>query len=239
MSEKNKLLGILGGLGPMATAYFYEMLIEHTPAGCDQDHIDVVISGRASTPDRTEYILTGKGEDPFEYMLNDAKKLVDYGADIIAIPCNTAHFFYDKLVESINIPILNIISETVRTVKSLGCKTVGVMATDGTIKTESYKRECDKAGIECVVPDETDQKEIMSFIYDSVKTGKKADMNRFMNITGKFRDKDCERVILGCTELSVIKKDENLDEYYIDSLEVLAKTTIEAFSKKPVGFRGI
>jgi aspartate racemase len=88
-----KVLGILGGLGPMATVYFYEMLTRHTQAARDQDHIDVIINSRATTPDRTSYILGQSAENPFDIMAADAARLVTFGADVIAIPCNTATIF--------------------------------------------------------------------------------------------------------------------------------------------------
>lgn len=237
--ENSKLLGILGGLGPMATAYFYELLIAHTEAKCDQDHIDVVISGRATTPDRTEYILNGNGEDPFLYMVSDAKKLVDYGADVIAIPCNTAHYFYARLSENITVPIINIIYETVKTVSGLGCKKVGLFATEGTVKTKTYEMQLDKAGIDLLIPTDDEQRIISDVIYGSVKQGKKPDMEKFYSVAQSMKKKGCEKIILGCTELSVLKKDVGLDEYFIDSMEVLAKSTILFCGKTPVGFRGI
>ena len=113
-----KVLGILGGLGPMATVYFYEMLTRHTQAARDQDHIDVIINSRATTPDRTSYILGQSAENPFDIMAADAARLVTFGADVIAIPCNTAHYFYDRLNETIPIPILNMVEETVLAAKA-------------------------------------------------------------------------------------------------------------------------
>lgn len=96
------MLGILGGLGPMSTVYFYELITALTPASCDQDHIDIVISSRATTPDRTEYILGRSDKNPLDSMIPDAKRLVAFGAQIIAIPCNTAHYFYDRLAAEVD-----------------------------------------------------------------------------------------------------------------------------------------
>ena len=92
---QKQVLGILGGLGPAASCYLYQMLIDHTPASCDQDHIDIVISSRASTPDRTAFIMGKSKDDPFAVMEQDGFSLVHYGATVLAIPCNTAHYFYD------------------------------------------------------------------------------------------------------------------------------------------------
>ena len=114
------VLGILGGLGPAASCYLYQMLIDHTPATCDQDHIDIVISSRASTPDRTAFILGKSKEDPFAVMEQDGFSLVNYGATVLAIPCNTAHYFYDRLAEALPVPVLNMPRLTVEDAKAAG-----------------------------------------------------------------------------------------------------------------------
>ena len=88
-----RLPGIIGGLGPMASVYFYEMITEHTLAKCDQDHIDLLLTSRATTPDRTAYILGQSDESPLPVMISEAKRLISAGADVIVIPCNTAHYF--------------------------------------------------------------------------------------------------------------------------------------------------
>ena len=107
MQPQKPVLGILGGLGPAASCYLYQMLIDHTPASCDQDHIDIVISSRASTPDRTAFIMGKSKADPFAVMEQDGKNLVRYGATVLAIACNTAHYFYDRLAEALPVPVLN------------------------------------------------------------------------------------------------------------------------------------
>ena len=91
------VLGIMGGLGPAASCYLYQMITDHTPAQKDQDHIDIVISSRASTPDRTAFIVGKSKDDPFDVMEQDGISLVRYGATVLAIACNTAHYFYDRL----------------------------------------------------------------------------------------------------------------------------------------------
>lgn len=230
-----RVLGILGGLGPMATVYFYEMLTRHTQALRDQDHIDVIINSRATTPDRTSYILGESSENPFDIMAVDAARLVTFGADVIAIPCNTAHYFYDGLNETIAIPILNMVEETVLAAKAQCCK-VGILATSGTVQTGTYQRMCEQHGLPCAVPDAAGQADVMHLIYACIKQGKPADMTRFTRVVNGLQAQGCERVILGCTELSLIKRDEALDAFYLDSMEILAKNAIVAFGKTPIGF---
>lgn len=229
-------LGILGGLGPMATVYFYDMLVRHTKATCDQDHLDVIISSRASTPDRTSYILGQSTENPFDIMARDAQRLVTFGADVLAIPCNTAHYFYDRLNETISVPILNMVEETVLEAKARGCCRVGILATSGTVQTGTYSRMCERHGLEFVCPNESHQQDLMNVIYGDIKQGKRPDMARFFAVADSLKRQGCTRMILGCTELSIIKKDEQLDAFYIDSMSVLAKNAITTFGRTPIGF---
>lgn len=232
-----KVLGILGGLGPMATVYFYEMLTQHTAALRDQDHLDVIINSRATTPDRTDYILGHSTENPFDIMVQDAARLVAFGADMLAIPCNTAHYFYDRLDESVAVPILNMVEETVLRAKSVcGNGKVGILATSGTMQTETYQRMCVQHGLACAVPDAAGQAAVMEIIYGQIKQGRRADMSAFGRVVQSLQAQGCTRVILGCTELSLVKRDEQLDAFYLDSMEVLAQNAIAAFGKTPVGF---
>ncbi len=238
MKESNHpVLGILGGLGPMATVYFYEMITAHTKAACDQDHIDIVINSRATTPDRTSFILGKSTDNPLEIMVADSKRLKEYGVTLLAIPCNTAHYFYDMLTDAIDIPFLNIMEETAKYLKECGVKKAGVLATQGTIDTKTYNRYLEEFGIECLVPSADEQALITEIIYGDIKLGKRADMDKFEKVSASLFDRGAQRIILGCTELSLIKKTEGLDSgKYVDSLEVLAKCAIEACGKEAIGF---
>lgn len=231
-----KVLGILGGLGPMATVYFYEMLTRHTQAARDQDHIDVIINSRATTPDRTSYILGQSAENPFDIMAADAARLVTFGADVIAIPCNTAHYFYDQLARSLPVPVLNMMQLTVREAKAAGCRKLGILATDGTVQAGSYQHMCGAEGLAWAVPSPHSQAVLMGIIYDQIKQGRRADMRTFAAIERELREAGCQNAVLGCTELSLIKRDEGLGSFFIDSTEMLAKHTLLACGKPITGF---
>lgn len=236
---KNKprpVLGILGGLGPMATVYFYEMITRHTKASCDQDHIDIVINSRATTPDRTSYIIGKSSDNPLQIMVEDSKRLKEYGVTLLAIPCNTAHYFYDMLTEAIDIPFLNIMEETAAYLKSKGVKKAGVLATEGTVASRTYHRYLEEHGITCIVPDAENQKLINDIIYNDIKTGKPADIEKFEKAANLLFENGAEKIILGCTELSLIKKSQGLDNRFVDSLEVLAKKAIESCGKECIDF---
>ena len=233
--NKKPVLGVLGGMGPLATLYFYELLISHTQAVKDADHLDVIISGRASTPDRTAYILNNKLANPVEVIARDLASLINYGATCIAIPCNTSHYFYEELRKISSVPILNMVEDTVAML-SQRYKHIGVLATDGTVQAGLYQKACKHLDMECSVPKVQNQKKLMQIIYDQIKQGKKADLKSFLRITEDLVRQGCERIILGCTELSLIKRDEKLDDFFLDSMEVLAYYSIVACNKVPVGF---
>ena len=232
---QSKVLGILGGLGPMATAYFYELLTAHTLASCDQEHIDMVISSKASTPDRTAYILKNSADDPFLVMEAEALRLVSFGAEVIAIPCNTAHYFFSRLDEVIPIPILNMIDGTVAQAQRAGARKAGILATDGTVQTETYQRACRAAGLPFAIPNPAAQADVMQLIYGSIKAGQTPDMALFEAVSNQLFEAGCDVILLGCTELSLLKKAGLLDHRYIDSMEVLAHAAITACGKMPVG----
>ena len=208
-------LGILGGLGPSSTVYFYEMLTSLTKASCDQEHLDIVISSRATTPDRTAYILGKSDENPVIQMTEDAKRLEKFGADVIAIPCNTAHFFYDSIAENVSVPVLNIISVTTE-----AGKTIGILATEGTVKSRSYHLAAEKAGISCITPNDSEQKIISSIIYDDIKKGKKTDIEKFNYVAESLFRRGADRLILGCTELSLLCRENTRQNPFWSSITV-------------------
>ncbi len=234
--QTKPVLGIVGGLGPAASCYLYQMLIDHTPAARDQDHIDIVISSRASTPDRTAFITGQSGEDPFALMQQDSESLVHYGATVLAIPCNTAHYFYDRLAAALPVPVLNMPRLTVAEAKAAGCRKLGILATDGTLKAGTYQLMCEEAGLGWAVPAPEHQRAVTAVIYDQIKQGRRANMALFNAAADDLRAQGCDRAVLGCTELSLVKRDEGLDGFFIDSTEVLCRHALLACGVEPTGF---
>ena len=234
--SKCTYLGILGGLGPMSTVYFCELLTSHTKASCDSDHIDMLISSRATPPDRTAYILDKSAPDPLPVMLAEAHRLENAGVDLIVVPCNTAHYFYDGLQKGCKTPILNIIDETTAHLSRIGIKTFGLLATEGTIQSGAYERFCAPRNLTCITPTKEEQALISDMIYGQIKQNKPVDMAAFESVVNSLRARGCEKIVLGCTELSLIKKEGLDEEFFVDSLDVLAYRTILACGKTPMGF---
>lgn len=232
MSEKT--LGILGGLGPLATVYFMDMVVKMTEAKCDQDHISMIVLNHAAIPDRTGFILDNTKPNPLPMMIEDAKKLEAAGADFVVMPCNTAHFFYEQIQKNIEIPMINIIEETVKYAvnHNKGIKKLGILATKGTISSKAYQNMCKKYSLDCIVPSIADEQSLMNIIYNQVKAGKKVNIDEFMRIIENMKGDGCDAVALGCTELSIINKDFELSrEDIVDSLQVLAMRSIELCGK--------
>ena len=225
-STKRNLLGIIGGLGPMSSAYFYELITKHTKASRDQDHIDIILSSRATTPDRTDFILGKSKESPLPYMVEDARSLEVYGASAIVIPCNTAHYFIEEVRRSVSVPVPSIIEETVLRLKQNGARKVCILATDGTIDSGSYQEMLTKHGIQWAVPSAEGRKILMDIIYGDVKSGIIPPPEKLLSAAEPMFADGCDCAILGCTELSLLKNSLGSDPRFVDSLEVLAEVSI-------------
>lgn len=226
-------IGIIGGMGPMASQLFYKMVTEHTAAEKDQEHINLVILSDASMPDRTGAILAGQYDGPYNQLLEDAKILENLGCRGIAITCNTAHFFADMIADKIGIPILHMIKGTAAAVaQECPGGRVGIMATDGTVQTGLYQKALTEQGLEPFTPCEEIQKEVMHQIYDRIKNGQNYDAESWKKIEAEYRAAGCSKVLLACTELSVIKADEGLEDWYVDPMDTLARLVIAAAGKE-------
>ena len=230
------LLGIVGGLGPMSSAYLYELITSRTKAARDQDHIDMIISSHATTPDRTAFIMGKSPDSPLPTMISDAQRLEAYGADAIVIACNTAHYFLDEVRASVSVPVPSIIRQTADFARFCGHKKIGIMATRGTVAAASYQRELESLGLEWVLPSDEAQKTLTSLIYDSVKAGGEIDRDKFYSVAAELEANGADAHILGCTELSVINSKLPREARFIDSTETLAYCAIRLCGRTPIGF---
>ena len=225
-------LGVLGGLGPMSSVYFYELLVSLTDASTDQEHLDVLISSRATTPDRTAFIVGTSDSDPAPVMAEEARRLESAGADVIAIPCNTAHYFYEKIHDAVSIPVLNIIDLTCKRVAESGAHALGILATEGTIKSGAYGIICEKYGLAYVTPNDEEQAFISHTIYERIKRGEAADTEGMKRVIASLISRGADKIVLGCTELSLMARECDFGDAVIDSLETLAASAIEFCGKK-------
>lgn len=221
-----RTLGVIGGLGPIATAHFMELIIRMTEAQTDQEHLDMIIYNRPSIPDRTSYILDQSKPNPLPEMIRVGNTLARQGAKLIAIPCMTAHYFHRELTRYIEAPIVHAIHETAAHLKKHGITTVGIMATDGTIRSKLFQQELEKHGITPAIPGAEGQKCVMSVIYDDIKANRPAGMDKFDLAANDLRAQGAQAIILGCTELSLVKRDYPIGAGYLDAMEVLARRCV-------------
>lgn len=226
-------LGVLGGMGPQATNTFYQFVIDRTDAATDQEHVNALILSDSGMPDRTGAILGSeeKRRAVFQRLVADAKLLEGAGCTVIAVPCNTSHFFLDDVQKEISIPILHMIRETAKTLAAQGRTRPGILATDGTIQTGLYQREFAALGIQTVVPTPAAQKLVMSLIYDDVKAGRDGDPQKFAAVHRDLVAQGCDCGVLACTELSVFADKHHLPPFYTDAMAVLAERAVEACGK--------
>jgi len=225
-----KIIGILGGMGPEATIDLFYKIIKFTSAEKDQDHLRVIIDNNPKIPDRTVAIL-GKGEDPLPALKETAQNLEKAGADFIIIPCNTAHHFLPQIQESVSIPIINMIEETVKEVQNRipYIKKAGLLASIGTYKTKIYHQHFKKFNIEVISPEEKSKEEVMKVIY-AVKAGNLSDVIKkdILKIAQKLIDKGgAEAIIAGCTEIPLILKEGDVSVPIIDPTQILARIAVQ------------
>lgn len=221
-----KTIGIIGGMGPMAACDLMKKIIDHTDAGCDQEHLRVCVDSNTNIPDRTAAIL-GQGEDPRPEMIKSAVRLQGMGADVIIVSCNTAHFFLEDVEKCVDIPILHMPRETAKELREQGVHTAALLATDGTVQSGLYDRELKEQGIACVHPNAGEQQMIMSVIYDYVKAGKPYPyVEKIWAMQERLAAQGVESLILGCTELPIAFARWDTMIPTIDPTEVLARSAI-------------
>lgn len=227
-----KIIGILGGMGPAATADMFQKFIQLTPATKDQEHIPLLISSIPDIPDRSAALLK-HGASPLPAMQDYVKRLVDGGAQCIVIACNTAHYWYKDLQTKCPVPILNMIETTADAAQESGLNNIGILATNATLATGLYKQEIEKRGLHYVEPDAKSQQHIMESIY-TLKAGDFATAQKIMQAQKEaLFAKGAEAIILGCTEVPMLLAQEAKTEprCYIDATWVLVQRAIKWYNE--------
>lgn len=226
-----KTIGIMGGMGPMATVDLMRKIILATPARTDQEHIPMLVDNNSQIPDRTRAIK-GLGASPAPEMVKTAKRLMMGGADFIIIACNTAHYFLPEILPQITIPVLSIIDVTTASAQAKGYKSVGLLATSGTVSTGLYQKTLEAYGLNCIAPAEEKQQLIDDMIYAGVKANNMAyDTTAVRALLAQMQAEGAEAFILGCTEVPVAVAMYGLEGNFIDSTDELAKAAVK-FAKQ-------
>lgn len=222
-----KKIGIIGGLGPLATVDFFNKIVINTNAANDQDNVPILIYNNPQIPDRTKSILYG-GESPVNAIVHTAKVLENMGADFLAIPCNTSFYYYEQIVEQLRVPLLNMLDLTADYLVDKGLKNVCILGTEGTLKSRIYHDKLKDRNIDVVDIDEN-MTELLSYvIYDVVKKNDfNVDISNFKEKLKSFRDENNVDVfVLACTELPILFEHFGLDFNTVDPTLLLALESI-------------
>ncbi|QQR55350.1 amino acid racemase [Candidatus Peregrinibacteria bacterium] len=234
-NSKKKIIGVLGGMGPESTMIFYHALIRQCQkqygAKYDEDYPEIFIYN-LPIPNIVEGL--GQAEKTLTILIKGAKKIESIGVDFMVMPCNTTHYFYSSIAKSISIPFLHIFHATSKKVKDHGFKKVGLLATEMTIKHKSFGKSFGKNGIELIFPDKTDQDKLTRIILN-ILAGKKRDKDKkeLKQIIDRMKQDGAKAVVLACTDLPILLKQEDVDIPIFDTVEILAETAIQYAIGKP------
>jgi len=232
--SKRELLGIFGGMGPEATSDLFRSIIKETPASKDQEHIPTLVYSLPQVPDRMSSI---NNNDPaiIPYLVEGLSLLEEAGAVVIAIPCNTVHYYYDLMSDTVSIPVINMISETANQVKNEfpDAKNVGLLATTGTISTGLYNRELEKHGFKVIVPDDDIEIDYVMKAVFGIKSGvdRRVNEDLLAVASDNLIDKGADVIVLGCTEIPLAFNTERSEVPVVNATHILALKAIQEFRR--------
>lgn len=226
---KRATIGILGGMGPLATVDLFGKIVKATNAATDQEHIPVVIYSDPRVPDRTEALLED-GEDPTPWLIHGVNQVGNLGADFVVMPCNTAHAFLDRIQPQANRPVLSMIESAADMIKGTHpeARTVGLLATNGTISTGIYQKALEERGIETIVPDDETQRRCVMSAIRAVKASsvQPAVTARLVEAANELHERGADVILAACTEIPVVLQQRHLDVPLIDATDALARLAV-------------
>ena len=221
-------LGVIGGMGPLATVNFYQRVVLNTEAKCDNEHIDMIVLNHSTMPDRTKCIIENRKTEFLESIKKDFAILENIGVEAVAIPCNTSHYFYDEFKNLTDLKIINMIEETILEVKKSGVKKISVFGTLGTLNSKVYEKYAKEYELEVKEVSEADKQAVMDIIYN-IKETNNLDNKQFTDILNRYCDDETVGII-ACTELSLLDIPEDINT--VDALNVLVRRSIELSGAK-------
>lgn len=235
---KEKVIGILGGMGPEATINCFDKLTRNTPAKHDQDHLHVIVYSNPKVPDRTEAILS-HGDSPLPFLMEGCRRLAQAGADFIIIPCVTAHYFLKELTQATTLPILSIVDAVAENICKYypAIQTIGLMGTSGTLKSGIFQKRMVVDDIKCIVCPDHVQEKVMRAIYEikrgiSIRNQEKL-TNELGAVAQGLVESGADGIIAGCTEIPLCLTQKDVKVPYFDSLLLLARDAIRRAGREP------
>jgi aspartate racemase len=230
MKHKNKTIGILGGMGPSASADLYFRVIKYSQGKYNtvQDYeyppvfmVSLALDGFDETGITDENLVKSQ-------LIEAVKKLEAAGADFIVIACNTVHIFYDQMQAAVKIPILNIVEETKKKILEIGFKKVGLFSSESTNKLELYQNIFNKSGMEVISANDEQQK-ILNNVIENVMGGKQGadDVKVLKEIADDFQKKGAEAIVIGCTEIPLAINQSQINIKLFNSTQILAESAVD------------
>lgn len=230
MKAESLTIGVLGGMGPAATVDFLSKLVESETAKRDQDHVPVVVWSDPRIPDRTLALMSPDYPQPGASLIRGARKLVAMGAGVIGIACNTAHHWFDEVQAAVDVPVVHIADAVTEELRrgGLAGATIGLMCTQGTLRSGFYTRRLRTAGFRLLVSEAEPQGRIDAAIA-AVKAGDLIEGGALAKAAARsLIGQGADAVLLACTELPVALRDvDSGDIPFIDATAALARACVE------------
>jgi len=230
-----RTLGVLGGMGPLATASFMNQVIALSPAKSDQEHIPMFIRNIPQIPDRTKFLMGIEDENPFFELKKGFNELTSLGVSCIVIPCNTAHYWYDALTQNADVHTISIVQSVIKRAKATGKRKVGILATTATLNMRIYQTAFSEHNIEFIEPNEQQQALVMQGI-TAVKSGNLALGRTLLSQSyEKMLAQGADAVLFGCTEIPLVLNEQasKSPETCLDTIAILAQECVNwAYSLK-------
>jgi len=227
MTHQHRTLGILGGMGPESTADFFLRIVRATPTARDQDHLRVLIDSNPHVPDRTEAILSGDTQPVIDALIEMARGLQAAGAEILAVPCNTVHYFLPGVREAVEMPILDMIGEASGEILAAGLTPLGLLATTATVSTGLYADRLEAKGLSVLTPAGGRQDRAMGVIKEVKAAGVTGSAKAATeDLARELRDRGAAAIIAGCTEFSLVLSQLSLDVPVFDPLDSLVRAVV-------------
>ena len=221
----SKTIGIIGGMGPLATLELQRRILNFTQANCDHQHLRLLVDNNPQVPSRIK-ALAAKGPSPLPVLTSMALGLVQQGAQLLAMPCNTAHHYYAPLAQAVNVPLINMLEVSAQVLGERfnpGAK-VGLLASSSLVEAELYSEVLAAQGLQLVVPDSRVQQQLMAMIL-AVKAGERVTAQSLVELVEPLSQQvDC--LLVGCSELSIVAGQEAMPVAVVDSLDCLAKALV-------------
>lgn len=220
------MVGILGGMGPMATVEAFRRITLATPAQTDQEHLHVIVDSDASIPDRTDALTRG-GPSPLPGLLASARRLVLAGVDIICMPCNTAHVYFEPLQGALDVPVVHMLEEAASVVAREGDRSLGLLATTGTVASGVYTDVFLGRGLQVITPEPPFQR-LVSEAIGLIKAGRLSEgLEILLPVGAELRRTGARTLVLGCTEISLLAPQLAPVCPVLDALQVMVDSTVD------------